>query len=152
MRFRNTCLKAVREHNVDLIATPEVEITGGEDSGPVEFDATCEVRPEIVVPGYAGLRIELPSPVATGEQMDAAVAEELQRHGTHRCGSSGRQGRLRDLDLSTTRDGEEVVDLSTEDWSYELGQGWVTEDFDDQIIGSANAGDEVQLYLHPQRD
>ena len=33
--------KAVREHDVDLIATPEVDITEGEESGPVEFDATC---------------------------------------------------------------------------------------------------------------
>ena len=54
--------KAVREHDVDLIASPEVEITGGAEEGPVEFDATCEVRPEITVPGYGGLRVELPSP------------------------------------------------------------------------------------------
>jgi trigger factor len=27
--------KAVREHDVDLIATPEVEITDGEEEGPV---------------------------------------------------------------------------------------------------------------------
>ena len=30
------------------------------------------------------------------------------------------------LDLATTRDGEELTGLNTEDWSYELGQGWVT--------------------------
>jgi trigger factor len=33
--------KAVREHAIDLIATPEVEITDGAEAGPVEFDATC---------------------------------------------------------------------------------------------------------------
>jgi trigger factor len=142
--------QAVREHNVDLIATPEVEITGGEEAGPVEFDATCEVRPEIVVPGYAGLRIELPSPVATGEQVDAAVAEELQRHGRLTdVERPAAKGDYVTLDLATTRDGEEVIGLSTEDWSYELGQGWVTEDFDDQIIG-ANAGDEVRFTSTPK--
>src|SRR3954471_569247 len=31
--------KAVREHDVDLIASPEVEITGGAEEGPIEFDA-----------------------------------------------------------------------------------------------------------------
>ena len=56
---------AVREHDVDLIATPNIEFTGGQESGPVAFDATCEVRPEITVPGYGGLRVELPSPSAT---------------------------------------------------------------------------------------
>ncbi len=39
--------KAVREHDVDLVATPEIEVTGGTEEGPVEFDATCEVRPEV---------------------------------------------------------------------------------------------------------
>lgn len=142
--------KAVREHNVDLIATPAVEITGGEDSGPVEFDATCEVRPEIVVPGYAGLRIELTSPVATGEQVDAAIAEEMRRHGKLvDVERPAAKGDYVTLDLSTTRDGEDVIGLSTEDWSYELGQGWVTEDFDDQIIGS-NAGSEVRFTSTPK--
>src|SRR5437762_1868631 len=41
--------RAVREHDVDIIATPEVEITGGEDTGPVAFDATVEVRPQVTV-------------------------------------------------------------------------------------------------------
>ena len=53
--------KAVREHDVDLIASPEVEITTGEEEGPIGFDATCEVRPEVSVPGYDGLRVELPA-------------------------------------------------------------------------------------------
>ena len=48
---------AVREHDIDLIATPQIEITGGEEDGPVTFDATCELRPEITVPGYGGLRV-----------------------------------------------------------------------------------------------
>ena len=46
------------------------------------------------------------------------------------------------LDLAATRDGEEVLGLNTEDWSYEVGKGWVTEDFDEQLIG-ASAGDEL---------
>ena len=31
--------KAVREHDVDLVATPQVEITDGQDGGMVEFEA-----------------------------------------------------------------------------------------------------------------
>ena len=52
---------AVKVHDVDIIAPPEVDITAGEEDGPVAFDATVEVRPHVVVPGYAGLRVELPS-------------------------------------------------------------------------------------------
>src|SRR5690606_3965641 len=40
---------AVREHDVDVIAPPEIDITDGQESGSVTFDATVEVRPVISV-------------------------------------------------------------------------------------------------------
>ena len=103
--------KAVREHDVDLIATPEVEITGGEEEGPVEFDATCEIRPEITVPGYGGLRVELPSPAATDEEIDEAVQAQLRRHGSldRRRPARSPPATIVTLDLAATRDGEEVA-------------------------------------------
>ena len=128
--------KAVRDHEVDLIATPEVEITEGEETGPVAFDATLEVRPEITVPGYGGLRVELPSPVATDEEVDEAVAAELRRHGQLvDAGRPSAPGDFITVDISATRDGEEVAGLNTEDWSYEVGQGWIADDFDEQVTG-----------------
>lgn len=33
--------KAVREHDIDLIATPDVKLVSGEEEGAVSFDATC---------------------------------------------------------------------------------------------------------------
>ena len=142
--------KAVREHDVDLIATPEVEITSGEEDGPVAFDATCEVRPEITVPGYGGLRVELPSPEATDEEVDEAVATELKRHGelidVERAAAGGDYVTV---DLAAFRDGEPVTGLNADDWSYEIGQGWVTEDFDDQLVG-ATAGAELAFTGTPK--
>jgi trigger factor len=128
--------KAVREHDVDLIATPEVEITDGEEEGPVAFDATLQVRPEITVPGYGGLRVELSSPEATDAEVDDAVTTELRRHGELvDAGRPSATGDFITVDLSATRDGEEVAGLNTEDWSYEIGQGWIADDFDDHVTG-----------------
>jgi trigger factor len=128
--------KAVREHDVDLIATPEVEITDGEEEGPVAFDATLQVRPEITVPGYGGLRVELSSPEATDAEVDDAVTTELRRHGELvDAGRPSTTGDFITVDLSATRDGEEVAGLNTEDWSYEIGQGWIADDFDDHVTG-----------------
>ena len=142
--------KAVREHDVDLIASPEVEITAGEEEGAVGFDATCEVRPEITVPGYDGLRVELPAPVATEAEVDEAVQAQLRRHGqladVDRPAARGDQVTL---DLNATRDGDDVAGLNTEDWSYEIGQGWIADDFDEQLIG-ASAGDELTFTTTPK--
>jgi trigger factor len=142
--------KAVREHDVDLISTPAVEITGGQDEGLVEFEAECEIRPVVEVPGYPGLRIELDSPSPTEDEIAEAKAEELKGHGSLTdVDRPAEPGDFLTLDLAATRDGEEVSGLNTEDWSYELGQGWVADDFDEQLVG-ASAGDTLTFTTTPK--
>jgi trigger factor len=142
--------KAVREHEIDLIATPEVEITDGAESGPVEFDATCEVRPTITVPGYGGLRVELPGLTVTDDDLAEARQAELKRGGSLvDVDRPVLTGDFLTLDLAVTRDGEELAGLNTEGWSYEVGQGWVTDDFDEQLVG-ASAGDRLEFVSTPK--
>ncbi len=141
--------KAVREHAVDLIASPQIEILTGADDGPVSFAATCEVRPTIVVPGYAGLRIELPRLTATEDEIVEAMDAERRRHGTLTVVERpAARGDYVTLDLEAHRDGAPVAGLNTEDWLYEVGRGWVAEGFDDQLIG-ASAGDRLSFTATP---
>ena len=142
--------KAVREHAIDLIAAPEVEITDGTEEGPVEFDATCEVRPTITLSGYADLEVQLPAITVDDDDLAEARAAELQRGGVlEDVDRPIRAGDFVTLDLATTRDGEELTGLNTEDWSYEVGQGWVTDDFDDHLLG-ASTGDVLTFTSTPK--
>jgi trigger factor len=142
--------KAVREHDVDLVATPQVEVTGGQDDGAVEFEAECEIRPEISIPGYGGLRIELDPIEPTDDEIDAARNAELRQAGTLTdVDRAAAPGDYLTIDLAATRNGEEVLGLNTEDFSYELGQGWITDDFDEQVTG-ASAGDVVTFTSTPK--
>ncbi len=142
--------KAFAEHQVDLISSPEIEITDGTESGPVEFDATVEIRPEITVPGYGGLRIELPSPVADDGDIDEAVEAERRRHGSLQpVDRAAQDGDHVTLDVAATREGEPVAGLTVDDWSYELGQGWIAADFDERLTGS-KAGDELTFTATPK--
>ena len=52
--------RAVVDTEVDPIAPPEIDITGGEDGGAVSFDAVVQVRPLVAIPGYDGLQVTLP--------------------------------------------------------------------------------------------
>jgi trigger factor len=140
---------AVKEHDVDVIAPPEVDITAGEEEGPITFDATVEVRPQVIVPGYAGLRVELPAIAVPDEDVDAAITAELRRHGD--LTDVDRPAAASDfvtLDVEAERDGEPVPGLNTEDWLYELGRGWVAADFDEHLTG-ASAGDELDFTATP---
>lgn len=75
---------AVKEHDVDVIDAPEIEITGGEEDGPVTFDAVVAVRPVVAVGGYRSLRVTVPSPNPTDEEIDAGVTNIC------RCGTFAR--------------------------------------------------------------
>src|SRR5207249_7793282 len=65
--------RAVKDNDVDVIAAPEIDITSGEESGAVVFDAVVEVRPQITVPGYQGLRATVPSPAVSDEEIDRQI-------------------------------------------------------------------------------
>jgi len=141
--------EAVKEHDVDLVATPEISITAGEEAGDVSFDAVCEVRPVVTVPGYGGLRVELPSTEATDDEIDEAVDAERRRQGSLvDAARSVQHGDHVTLTLAASRDGEPVAGLNTEDWLYEVGKGWVAEGFDDQLLGSV-AGATLTFSANP---
>jgi trigger factor len=141
--------QAVREHSVDIIATPEVDITAGQDDGPVVFDATVEVRPTVIVPGYAGLRVELPSIDVSDDDIDEPIAVERRRQGELvDVDRPAARGDYVTLDLAATRDGEPVPGLNAEDWQYEVGRGWIAEDFDERLIGATPA-DELTFTTTP---
>ena len=69
---------AVNEHDVDVIAPPEIEITAGQDDGDVEFDAVVEIRPQVHLIGYDELRVELPfEPSATRTSTSRSTASAI---------------------------------------------------------------------------
>ena len=62
--------RAMSATEVEPISAPELNVTRGEEEGPVEFDAVVEVRPQVHVTGYDALRVTIPSPLATDDELD----------------------------------------------------------------------------------
>ena len=133
--------RSLRDNDVDAIAPPEIDITAGEDSGRVAFDAVVEVRPQLTLAGYQGLRVEIPSPEVGDEEVDAQIDRLRSNFGELKdAGRPARDGDHLTIDLKGSRDGEEVAGLTTDDFLYELGSGTVLPELDDQLQG-AKVGD-----------
>jgi trigger factor len=133
--------QAIRDNDVDAIAAPEIDITGGEESGPVSFDAVVEIRPQLKLAGYGGLRVEVPNPVVSDEDIDAQVDRLRSNFGELvEVGRPARDSDHLTIDLKGSRDGQDVPGLTTDDFLYELGSGTVLPELDVRLQG-ARPGD-----------
>ena len=144
---------AVREHDVDVIAPPEIDITSGREEGPVVFDAVVEVRP-------TGERRRIrrpagrdpPSPT-TEEEIDSQI--ERMRGQFAELVDVDRPAGTGDnvtIDIVGSRDGETLAGLDATDYSYEVGSASIVAELDDQLRG-AKLGDIIQFSApHPDPD
>jgi trigger factor len=134
--------RAVVDSELDPIASPEIDITAGEDAGPVSFDAVVQVRPIVSIPGYVGLQVTLPGVAVTDEDVDRQVdrlrENDAELEVVNRAAIDGDQVTI---DLHGNDDtGAEVVGV--DDYLYEVGSGTVVAQLDEQLRG-AKAGDIV---------
>ena len=148
---------ALREHDVDAIAPPQIDITAGQETGPLAFDAVVEIRPNVSIPGYAGLQVTLERPVATDEEISRqidrlrgndAVLTDVDR--------PGHDGDNVTINIKATKDGEVVSGLTADDFLYEIGSETVVPELDVELRGASVGqilkfpasipnGEEVQL-------
>ena len=142
--------QAVIEHDVDVVAPPEIEIIGGQEDGPVQFDAVVEIRPSVSAVGYDGLRVEIPNPVASAEEIDEQI-DNLRRNFAE-LSVVERAAADEDhvtIDIEAIHGDEPVPGLTTTDYDYLLGSGAVVPEIDENLRG-ASAGDEVEFSAdHP---
>ena len=137
--------QALKDAEVDAIAAPEIDITAGQDDGPVAFDAVVEVRPQVSVAGYGGLRVTIPSPIAEDVDVDSHI-DRLRKQSAELQPVSrpAREGDHVFIDIKGEREGETVAGLTTDDYLYEMGSGIVVPELDEQLTG-AKVGDILRF-------
>ncbi len=128
--------QAVDEHELVVLAQPEIEVTKLEDNDVVEFTAEVDIRPEITLPTFEDLEVTVEAPETDEAAVDAELDNLRARFGTLKGVDRGATtGDFLSVDLAATVDGEPVDEASTEGLSYELGSGTLVEGLDDAAAG-----------------
>jgi trigger factor len=132
--------RAVVDSEIDPIASPEIDITAGEESGGVSFDAVVQVRPVVSIPGYDGLQVTLPGLRVSDEDIDGQVNRLRENDAElESVGRPATDGDLVSIDLhGSDGSGAEVVGI--DDYLYEVGSGTITPELDVELRG-AKTGD-----------
>jgi trigger factor len=137
--------EAVREHDVDVIAAPEIDITDGEEGGTVAFDAVVEVRPVVSVPGYASLQVTIPSPWPSDDDIDAQLETMRTQYAELEVvDRPAEEGDYLTVDIAGSQDDEPLESLTADDYLYPLGSGAIVPELDEELTG-AEAGDVLEF-------
>jgi trigger factor len=133
--------EAAREHELQPLGQPEIDITNLDDGASLSFTAEVDIRPEITLPDLDGLAVSVDDAEVTDADVEAQLEELRERFGTLKgVDRPAEAGDYVSLDLVSKVDGEEFEGGSAKGMSYVVGSGDLVEGLDDAITGKA-AGD-----------
>ncbi|MEV7637139.1 trigger factor [Pseudarthrobacter enclensis] len=137
---------AVVESGIRPLSRPEVEITEVPDpsatDGGLKFAAEVDVRPEIELPDYAGIKVEVAAAESSEADVDKALDELRGRFGTLKSvDRPAADGDFLTIDITATIDGEEVD--SAAGLSYQVGAGTMLEGMDEAVTGLSADEDAI---------
>ena len=129
--------EAVRAQNLKVAGYPRIEAKPAEgESKDLEFTATFEVYPDVVVGDISAVKIERPQVVVGDAEVDKTLEILRKQRVTYepadRAAASGDQV---SIDYHGTLNGEVFQGGQANDYRLVLGEGRTLKDFEDPIIG-----------------
>jgi trigger factor len=138
-------LKALEAEDLDTIAPPEFEITGGQEEGDVQFDAVVEVRPQVEIEGYDALQVTVEDPSVGDSEIDVQIDALRERFADLEESTSPLgKGDYAQLNIKGYVHDEEVPGLTVSDFLYEVGSELVVPKLDEELEGK-RPGDMLQF-------
>ncbi len=136
---------AVKEHELDVVSRPEIDITAIDDNG-VSFTAEVYIKPEVKIEGYKGLEVAKANLEVSDEELEAELKKDQEKNArivtvTDRP--------VQDGDIVTIDFKGYIDDVAFEggegkDYDLEIGTHTFIDNFEEQLIGT-NVGDDVTV-------
>ncbi|CAM3960581.1 MULTISPECIES: trigger factor [Tsukamurella] len=128
--------QAVVEADVKALGQPEIDIEKLEYGEALAFTAEVDVRPDVTLPAYSDIEVEVPSLEVTDADVEEQIEGLRARFGTLKgVDRPVQDGDFVTIDLSATVDGKDVEDAKTSGLSHEVGSGNLIDGLDEAIIG-----------------
>ena len=137
--------QAAREHSVAVIGRPEVDVKEFVDKDKLVFTVEVDVRPEVKLPDFSKITIEVDDVVVADADVDEQIESLRTRFGTlTTVEREVKTGDFTTLDMTAYIDGQEVDGGQANDISYEVGSNTMIDGLDDQLVGMK--ADDVKTF------
>jgi trigger factor len=128
--------EATREHDVSVIGRPTVDIKELKDNELLSFTVEVDVRPEISLPDFSAISVEVDDVKLTDEEVAEQIEALRVRFGTlSEVEKDVENGDFVALDLLATVDGNEVEGGEAKNVSYEVGKNNMIDGLDEALLG-----------------
>ena len=128
--------KAAREHSVAVLGRPVVDVKEFVDNEKLLFTVEVDVRPDVKLPDFSTITIEVDDLVVSDADVDEQVEELRTRFGTLTSVERAvAKGDFATLDMDAFINGKSVDGGQANDISYEVGSDRMIDGLDDVLIG-----------------
>jgi trigger factor len=133
--------QAAKENDVLVIGRPDVEIVELKDKENFSFTVEVDVRPEISLPNFSQIKIEVDDVKVNDADIDEQIQSLRTRFGTLTTVEKNvATGDFVTIDLVATKDGNDLEGGTANDLSYEVGSSSMIDGLDEALIGLAANG------------
>jgi trigger factor len=150
--INETYPQAISQESLEPISPPTIDTGELTAESPFTYSAVVEVRPNIEVTGYKGLRLKGKKEKVTSKEVQGEL-ERLRMMHSHLEPVEGRdrvqKGDMALLDFQGLLDGRPIRDGKAENYSLEVGSGSMVPGFEEGLIGKKTGVQEEITVVFP---
>ncbi|MBP7071963.1 MAG: trigger factor [Clostridia bacterium] len=138
--------EAVKEHNLEPVDRPDIDIVDIESGKGLIFKAVVTVKPEVALGQYKGIEAEKKEYNVTDEEVDKEI-ETIREKNARLVEVSDRpvkNGDITIIDFKGFVDDKQFEGGTSENFSLEVGSGQFIPGFEEQMVG-AELGKEIDV-------
>jgi len=136
--IQDTYPSALSEKDLHPVSDPVIEPGEFENGKPFQYSATIDVKPEIKLEGYLGLRIERKKEEVRDEEVEERIKRLQELHANLKTVSEPRPIRKGDyviVDYEAKMDGKPLEEGKAADFTVEVGSGQFIPAFEEGLVG-----------------
>ncbi|HMA66887.1 MAG TPA: trigger factor [Desulfosalsimonadaceae bacterium] len=153
--IQNTLIEALREKDLPVLGTPDIDPSELDPNQAFTYRATVELKPELPEVDFKGLTLQKHEYQASEEEIDNQVdmlKKHLAEYHPIKEDRAAVDGDYVAIDYEGFKDGRTFEETEkTENHTMKIGQGSITEDFDQALIGM-KPGESKEFAVHFPED